>query len=449
LLDIKLQLAHQQRQLGQLEQAETLYRQVIAADPDNVSAQIALGQLCNQPLSFEMHRELLEKAVRANPESARAQMQLGTLLRDFGNFDEACIAFRKAAELDQENTQPYLEIALITKYDQPTDEVRKMQAIYDQAGGNSIKRRQLGFSLGKIFDDLQEYDTAFEYYREANLIGAVRDQENYKIANPAEDFRCVREIFDADFLRRYQHIGNPDDCPVFIIGMLRSGSTLTEQVICSHPEIYGSGENTILSAIVRDIGGRIGQPFPHGFGGVEPDVLRNGAARYLNELKQTASGEPYITDKTNTNFLYTALISVMLPNARIVYCKRDPRDIGLSYFQHDIPNKALYYYDLARIGELARLSEELMDCWNELMPGKIYVSRYEDLVTRPKESIHNLLDFCGLDFDSACLEFFKTKLEVKTVSRAQVRQPMHSKSIGRWKNYEKHLQPLINALRLD
>jgi tetratricopeptide (TPR) repeat protein len=447
MLDVKLQMAHQLRQSGQVEQAKTIYEQVIAADPGNYSALSALGEINKQPLDFDKVRELFEKAARANPDSAREHIRLGHFLRDNNEFDEACAAYRNAAELQPDNAQLYVEIAIMTQYDEVTEEVRRIQKMYGATSGNSLSRQRLGFALGKIFDDLKQYDTAFEYFREANRIGAAR--ANWSNEGLVEWFRYIREVFDSDFLQRYRNIGNPDDCPIFITGMMRTGSTLREQILCSHPQVYGAGEITSLHDLINEISVTIAKPFPQGFDNIEPHVLEESAARYIEDLKGRSSGEAYITDKNNYNFFYAALIGVMLPNAKIIYCRRDPRDQGLSYFQKDIVSDQPYCYDLAQIGEITRLSEELISYWHELMPGKIYVSGYEDLVTRPEESIRALLDHCGLDFDPACLSFYETKREVLNVSRAQIRKPMHTNSVGRWRNYEKHLQPLLDALELD
>jgi tetratricopeptide (TPR) repeat protein len=447
MLDVKLQMAHQLRQSGQVEQAKTIYEQVIAADPGNYSALSALGEINKQPLDFDKVRELLEKAARANPDSAQEHIRLGHFLRDNNEFDEASAAYRNAAELQPDNAQLYVEIAIMTQYDEVTEEVRRIQKMYGGTSGNSLSRQRLGFALGKIFDDLKQYDTAFEYFREANRIGAAR--VNWSNEGLVGWFRYIREVFDSDFLRRYRNIGNPDDCPIFITGMMRTGSTLREQILCSHPQVYGAGEITSLYDLINEISVTIAKPFPQGFDNIEPPVLEESAARYIEDLKGRSSGEAYITDKNNYNFFYAALIGVMLPNAKIIYCRRDPRDQGLSYFQKDIVSDQPYCYDLAQIGEITRLSEELISYWHELMPGKIYVSGYEDLVTRPEDSIRALLDHCGLDFDPACLSFYETKREVLNVSRAQIRKPMHTNSVGRWRNYEKHLRPLIDALELD
>lgn len=154
MLSIRLQMAHQLRQSGQLEQAETVYRKIIADYPDDAKALTALGLLYREQREFDMARELLEKAVQVRPDSAHAHLWLGAFLRDLNEFDQACVAYRKAAELDPDNAQPYFEIAIMTKYDEVTDEVRNMLTMYDSAKGNIRKRRQLGFALGKVFDDL-------------------------------------------------------------------------------------------------------------------------------------------------------------------------------------------------------------------------------------------------------------------------------------------------------
>jgi len=447
MLEMKLQVARQLYQLGKLEQAEAIYKQVVAVDPENISALIALGEINNQPLEFDKVRKLLEKSIRAEPDSAHLFIQLGKLLRDNNVFDEACDAFRKAIELQPSNAQFYDDIAIMTQHDEITDEVRTMQAMYDQTSGNNQIRKKLGFALGKVFDDLKQYDIAFEFFKEANRIGAVH--ANWSNEGRAEWFRYFRKIFNSDFLQRYQNVGNPDKSPIFITGMMRTGSTLREQILCSHPKVYGAGEIMSLNTLICEISEKLGRPFPQGFDNIEPHVFKDTAVRYIEDLQRHTSGEVYFTDKMNYNFFYAALIAVMLPNAKLVYCKRDPRDQGLSYFQKDLPYNQAYSYDLVQIGEISRLMQDLMDYWQELMPGKIYVCHYEDLVSRPEERIRALLEYCGLEFDPACLLFYETKREVLNISRAQIRKPMHTNSIGRWKNYEKHLQPLIDALGLN
>ncbi|MGI9343722.1 MAG: tetratricopeptide repeat-containing sulfotransferase family protein [Gammaproteobacteria bacterium] len=447
MLDIKLKIARQLHQSGKLEEAKAIYTQVLAVDSDNVSALIALGEIDDQPLAFDELRRLLENAIRADPDSAQLHIQLGKLLRDNNEFDDACAAFRAAIAIDSRNAYLYDDIAIITQYDEITDDVRAMQEIYAQSSANSQTKMKLGFALGKVFDDLQQYDTAFEYFREANRIGAV--QANWTNAGRAEWFQYFRKVFDEDFLARYQDIGIPDESPIFITGMMRTGSTLREQILCSHPQVYGAGETMQLNELINEISLKTGSPFPQGFNKVDPQLFKDAAIRYIEGLKSLSADTAFFTDKMNYNFFYAPLIAVMLPNAKIIYCKRDPRDQGLSYFQKDLPHNQAYCYDLAQIGEITRYMQDLMSYWQELMPGRIFVSHYEELVTEPEERIRDLLDHCGLNFDPACLSFYETKREVLNISRAQIRKPMHTKSIGRWKNYAEHLQPLISALNRD
>lgn len=447
MLDIKLKMARQLHQSGKLDEARAIYTQVLAVDSDNLSALIALAEIDNEPIAFEELRKLLEKAIAADPDSAHLQVQLGKLLRDNNEFEDACAAFRTAIAMDAHNAYLYDDIAIITQYDEITDDVRAMQDAYALSSGDSQTRMKLGFALGKVFDDLEQYDTAFEHFEEANRIGAAK--ANWTNAGRAEWFRYFRKVFDKDFLVRYQDVGIPDNSPIFITGMMRTGSTLREQILCSHPHVYGAGETMQLNELINKISLKIGAPFPHGFNKVDPELLKDAAIRYIEGLTSLSADAIFFVDKMNYNFFYAPLISVMLPNAKIIYCKRDPRDQGLSYFQKDLPHNQAYCYDLAQIGEITRHMQDLMNYWEELMPGKIFVSHYEELVTEPEERIRGLLDHCGLEFDPACLAFYKTKREVINISRAQIRKPMHTRSIGRWKNYEAHLQPLIDALNAD
>jgi len=291
------------------------------------------------------------------------------------------------------------------------------------------------------------YDKAFEYLAEGNRI--AHEVHPSRIKKAAQNFQQIQRIFNADFFRRCEDTGIADDSPILITGMPRSGSSLVEQVLATHPQVYGAGETECFYHIIDKVNQALDIRYPVGFDTLDKQTLQDIAGRYVAELKALAGGEHYITDKNMGSIIHIGLIGVILPKAKIIHCQRDPRDQGLSFFQHDFLNLQPNSYDLADIGRYYRIRQSLMAHWKRLLPGRIYTVRYEDMVTDLEKSTRKLLEHCGLPFDRTCLAFDETERTVNTASLAQVRRPLYSSSVGRWKNYEKQLQPLISALEME
>jgi hypothetical protein len=225
--------------------------------------------------------------------------------------------------------------------------------------------------------------------------------------------------------------------------MPRSGTSLTEQILASHSAVYGAGELGLVGQLAR----KVAKHGPEGLGRLHAADWRRLGAEYLAEIARLSGGERYVVDKMPGNFLYIGMIRMMLADARIIHCRRDPMDTGLSCFKNYFPAAGLdYTCDLDDLGSYYRHYEALMAYWNQVLAGEIYESVYETLVARAETEIPRLLEFCGLPFESACISFHETKRTVATASFAQVRQPIHQRSVRKWQNFEQELQPLRNAL---
>lgn len=440
-------MANQLVKLGRLDQAETLYKQVLASEPDNASAAAALGRIYKTQEKFDLAIEYLNIAVELEPDHVNTRIKLGDSLRDFGDLEQAKYHYRHVLKLQPGHVEALVVLALISRNTEYNEQVRSLETLYRHPELPRQVRRRLAFALGKIFDDLKEYDKAFEYILEGNRI--AREDHQATIKSEARGYQRIRAVFDADFFRRYDGIGIDDNSPILVTGMPRSGSSLVEQILASHPDVYGAGEVESFHHIVREMNRTLGTRFPVGFDTLDKKLLQDMATKYVAELKNLAGHEHYITDKNMGSIMYIGLIGVVLPNAKIIHCKRDPRDQGLSFFQHDFRHYQPNSYDLRDIGQYYRIRNVLMDHWDRMLPGRLYEIHYEDMVANLEAATRRLLDHCGLSFDRACLAFHQTERTVNTASLAQVRRPLYASSVGRWKNYAKQLQPLIAALEMD
>ena len=305
---------------------------------------------------------------------------------------------------------------------------------------------RISFTLGDLYDSAQEYNKAFEHYDRGNRLS----DSPY---DPWEEKQWIREItarLNADFFKQIEparHISKRIQ-PVFIIGMPRSGTSLTEQILSRHPAVHAAGERLeILQfslSICKDIGSQ--QPYPFCLSDIDRNSLNSMAKQYLKKVAMQAKHTTKIvTDKMPDNYQHLALIQLLFPKARIIHCIRDPMDTCLScYFKKLMGHP--YSYNLTSLGRHYRLYEELMAHWKSVLPLRIMDIHYEALVEDPETVSRSIVEFCGLKWSSRCLDFHKSKRNVVTASSDQVRQPIYNRSVARWKNYEEYLSDLRTAL---
>ena len=238
------------------------------------------------------------------------------------------------------------------------------------------------------------------------------------------------------------------DRPVFIVGMVRSGTTLVEQILSSHPDVYGAGELPDITEITRALPGFLGtgDRYPECLPKLTPEAADVMARRYLDRLTQIAPKARRVTDKLPGNFMYLGLIEFLFPGARIIHCMRDPVDTCLSAYFQDFSNNHPYAYDLSNLGAFYRGYLKLMAHWRKVIHLPLLEIKYEDLISDQERVTRSLVEFCGLEWDNRCLQFHETKRFVGTASHDQVNRPLYRESIQRWKNYERHLEPLLAAL---
>jgi Sulfotransferase family len=316
----------------------------------------------------------------------------------------------------------------------------------DEANLKPEKRIMLHYALGKAYDDLKEWERAFPHFIEGARI--KRERLAYDANADAARTQRIVALIDSDFVSRLRGAGDPSEVPVFVLGMPRSGTTLTEQIIASHPEVYGAGElNELMDIVQQPTVGLAFRPFPDNLENLTPEILTAWGQAYVGRLRERAPTARRITDKMPANYLALGLIPLLLPRAKIIHVQRNPADTCVSCFTRLFNRHQDATYDLAELGHHYGLYARLMDHWRRILPaGSFLEVQYEDIVADTEYQARRLIDFCGLEWNSACLAFHKNKRSVRTASVTQVRQPIYNSSVHRWKHYEKFLEPLLASL---
>ncbi|HTN93507.1 MAG TPA: sulfotransferase, partial [Gallionella sp.] len=309
------------------------------------------------------------------------------------------------------------------------------------------RRMSLHFALGKCYDDTGDYAKAFPHFMAGCKM--KRAKLAYDPANAERQFAGLMEIFDRAALERLRGAGDPSALPVFVLGMPRSGTTLTEQIIASHPDVHGAGElHDLLRIAERNIAGMTTAiPFPDNLRALDRQTLAAWGAEYAAGLKQRAPEAERITDKMPANYFAVGLIHLMLPNAKIIHVNRNPVDTCLSCYTRLFNRKQEHTYDLAELGRYYVQYARLMQHWRNVLPAGAFLDvKYEDIVADQEAQARKLIAYCGLEWNEACLDFHNTKRSIRTASVTQVRQPIYTSSVERWRHYEEFLGPLLDAL---
>lgn len=445
LVDLRLQMAERSIQNGQIAAAMKLYEQVLALDADHLPAIRSLATLYLQQGKHDLAVAKLTEGAVLEPDNPEWRILLGNAHRSIGNLEDARSNYLSVIENGSRLALAYFLLASITKFEECDEYVQCIESEYKSSTPLSPERIYLAFALGKVFDDLGEVDLAFEYFQEAND-GALHSRPfNEKIER--QRYAAVKNEFDKSFFRKHSSQGINDQRPIIITGFPRSGTTLVEQVLASHPKVHAAGELTVFPKLIVSMSYKLESPYPFGFGAADPEFFNSYASEYVAALEKVSEGKPFTTDKGVRNDILIGIISAILPSARIIVCKRDPLDMGLSIYQRHMQEQGSYSNCLRGIGVIYRLFEDMLRHWDQVLPQRVHYVQYENLVKDFESQVDALLGYCGLPDDPACLKFHRTKRAIQTASHNQVNRPVYSDSVGRWKRYEKHLQPLIEAVQ--
>ena len=439
-------LGHLLAEQGHLEQADALFRQALAVDPRNPIAHHGRGRFQKLQGDSAGAAESYRRAIAADPRQAAARVELGQLLVEMGRPEEAEAVLREALRLEPDLGAAYLQLGRLKRHRADDPEIAEMARRAGDPATPPDRALDLYFALGKAYDDLGHHDQAFEAFAKANRL--KRKRIDFRVEALESEIDRTIAAFD-DSLMSGLRAGDADSGrPIFIVGMPRSGTTLVEQILASHPEVYGGGESLDLGALLQPLQARAGSSavYPEclpKLGGADWQAL---AGLYLERAGVASRPERLVTNKVPGNFRFLGLARLMLPNAIFIDCRRDPLDTCLSCYMTHFAAGWLFTYDLAELGRTYRAYERIMRHWDALLPGQVLAVPYESLVGDLEGWTRRLLEHCGLPWDPVCLAFDKLRRNVHTASAAQVRQPLYASSIGRWRPYAQHLEPLRRAL---
>ena len=449
--EIVLSMGNILQELGRTDAAVECYKHVLKIQPDSPPVLCNLGNVLREQGHLDDAVSHYEHALTIDPDYAEAHYNRGMAYHDAGDLDSAIGSFRHVLTLDHNCGKAHRIVANLTRHTIHDADIVAMENVLHNSSVNDEQKMHIAFGLGKSFEDLGQHDTAFSYYQRAN--GLRRESISFDIEKDSEVFTNIKATFSADFLSSHSAsmdvgTGINSETPIFIIGMPRSGTTLVEQILASHPHVYGAGELNILpQCIANNIETLLGFDYTAALPETKSETLHLVAAEYVEKLQKLAPGFHRITDKLPMNFLNIGMIKLLLPGAQIIHCQRNPLDTCLSIYKNFFSASGHHYaYDLTELGRYYNLYLDLMEHWREVLPGGFYDIDYEELVANQETESRRLLDACGLDWDSACLQFYKTQRQVSTISAAQVRKPIYDDSIERWRSYEVGLEPLINIL---
>jgi hypothetical protein len=308
----------------------------------------------------------------------------------------------------------------------------------------------MGFALAEIYDKKKEFDRAFHYLELANRL--TDKGLHYSVEGFSKQVDALKTVFSKNFIQSAPNIRNSDRTPIFIVGMPRSGTTLTEQILCSHPDIFGAGELDLMSRLTRLMPKvlKTREPYPNCMSQMTPHLREEAARFYLNGIFQLDETHPFVVDKMPHNFMHVGLIGMIFPTAKIIHIQRDPRDTALSNFQQNFKAKhggLGYSFNLEKMAAQFNDYHRMMNHWREVMGDRMIEITYEELVADQEGMTRELLSYVGVAWDDSVKDFHKTERAVRTASVSQVRQPIYQTSKQKWRNYETHLKPFLQDLK--
>lgn len=429
------------------EDAMKHLERALAIKPDMPDAWLNLGRTLNLAGQGERALKCFDRLLKLRPDSQAAKSGISRAYLSLGRTKEAENTARELIAAAPGTSTGYVNLTNAVKFKQDAPEIAQVEALIASKDTNSKELRGLQFAAAKMYDDVGRYDDAFRYFDLANKSAAGK----YDAKAIETSYADLKKTYTRKFFDENANSGLDSERPVFIVGMPRSGTTLTETIIGAHPLAHAAGELETIKRCEREMADLVFrdegvQKNARTLSWVGVEVL---AQRYLDAIdaKTRNAGATRITDKMPHNFQAVGFIATLFPKARIIHTKRSPFDTCLSIWQQNFNDAHSYARNLADLGHHYAHYLQLMQHWREVLPGRLLEIEYEDLVENQEEVSRKLIDFVGLPWDDACLRPQDVKRTVLTASVWQVRQPVYKRSAGRWKNYERHLGPLRDALK--
>lgn len=443
-LDYIQVLRKRQKHDAALQQAKHLYQQ----DKTNPLFQSHLAVESMQVGDYEQAFALFDAVLDKLPGDPVTLTSKGHALKTYGDQEKAVDAYRAATTSSPGHADAYYALANLKTYRFTDEEIEAMQVQAAQPGMPFRQLIHFHFALGKAFEDRKDFAVSFSHYEKGNELKRI--QSRYDPDQMEQEFRAQMEVCGPDLFGRQAGKGCPAQDPIFIVGLPRAGSTLLEQILASHSQVDGTMELPNVLALAHRLrsNGPISKEslYPQVLNELSAEELHGFGKAFIEETRVHRQGAPRFIDKMPNNFRHIGLIHLILPNAKIIDARREPMACCFSGFKQLFAEGQEFTYGLEQIGRYYRGYVELMAHWDRVLPDKVLRVQYEDVVDDLEAQVRRVLDFCGLPFEEACLNFHKTKRSVRTASSEQVRQPLYRSGVDQWRQFDAHLAPLKDAL---
>ncbi len=448
-INLRVKLANAYQKKGAIKDALSVLNIALALDSASMVVKIELGKLLQVEDPIAATGYFLS-VIEKDKDNAEALYWLGILSQTMGKFDQANSYLQKAIETDPSHVNAWYRLSLNRDFEVSNEQISQLQNRFDEQCKNNPTNQHLvnlGYSLGRFNEQKENYAASFKYYQFANQLKSKAkpfDRNRFKV-----QIDHIIEIFNDDFFSSRQNWGSDSNLPIFIIGMPRSGTSLVEQILTSHPIIHGAGELPLILEVAesqKPFDANKAQSHASQFQDLSQQRVEQIAAQCLKDLSDINPLAAHIIDKMPGNFFRLGIIGLLFPQARIIHCKRDPIDTCLSCYQQNFKEGLVFTNDLEDLAHAYRDYLRLMDHWHQVLPEHLLDVEYESLITEPENQIQKLLSFCGVEWDSKVLDFHQQQRPVSTASLWQVRQPIYKSSIGRWKHYQEFLESLQKEL---
>jgi tetratricopeptide (TPR) repeat protein len=437
-----------QSRRGNCVAAEQACRLVLQDEPENAEALTVLGQVLHELDRYDEALDVLEKAAEYAPRNPETLNFYGVALKSVGRLDDAREQILKGVEINPGMYGAYANLNDLVDFSKEKELFDRIETIMESSEGvNPEVLLPLHYAYAKALDDTGQHEKALEHYIAGGKL--KRAQLEYDEAETFKFFDDIKQAFPAEIFKNRPYEGNPTDRPLFIVGMPRSGSTLAEQILSSHKDVYGAGEVKYFSQALHKLRDRFPSlsRYPQMVSELKSNHFKLVADGYEEALFKNAGKAKIVTDKLLTNYFFVGLLNLMFPHARFLNTRRDPVDSSLSAFTKLFKDDMPHSYDMGEMGRYYRQYDALMKHWEKVLPkGVLKVVEYEKVVADTEKEAREIIEFLGLKWDDKVLEFHKSKRPVKTASVAQVRKPIYKTSVKRWKKYGKGLQPLVDAI---
>ena len=443
---LRVDLVNVLNDLHRTEEALRQAEEVLQLAPDVAESHVihatALG-------ANGLHHEAIqayEKALQISPDRPAVLCSLGHHLKTVGEQDQAIARYRESIALKPDHAQSYWSLANLKTFEFEESEIEAMQSLLASDDFPDDSRLQVHNALGLDREARGAYDEAFHHISQCNVLR--RKVEEYDPVETETRIDRIIDVFDAAFSNKNDGTGNDDSSPIFVVGLPRSGSTLIEQILASHSLVDGTHELFDFAHVARRIRGRSKKKarFPDTLLNLQAEDWHAIGTDYIESTRKYRAGAPYFVDKNPNNFVYIGLIRLALPNAKIINAMRHPLDSCFGSYKQLFASGQQFTYDLTEVGEYYLQYRRLVNHFHEVLPGFVIDVHYEQVVADLETQVRRILDFCGLPFEEACLRFHETERAVKTASSEQVRRPIYASSVNLWRNYETHLDELIETL---